>query len=651
MRRAENSPGSQQQFDLPPLPERPLISVIMPSYNQGRFIRQAIDSCLQQDYRPIEIIVVDGKSKDETIEVLKSYGEVPELRWISEPDNGPVEAVNKGFSLALGDVGLIQSADDLSAPGAFSAAIAAFGQSPRLGLVYGDYQLIDENGHPLGLKQVGRFSRTRLFSRASFVPQPCAFFRLNLARELGGWDERFPYCPDTELWFKLVLHAEAVALPQELGCSRKHAEQRDTETDRIVASYHAMVRHSAYLQSLSCLERRALYAGVALLELRYLQHRSKRSKLRYTWRAIYLWPPLIATPSIPVHQLLPGYFALTGFVGKFRRFIRNSASASKLWLGLMWDAWRNGSADMALYRQMQSGPPVFITGTPRSGTTWIAEMLAIPGIWYIHEPFNPNKRLWKEHFTYLDDDARGDEVDQLLARIQKGGARKALRVPHASRRWMPLRVLPVDVRRLMIKDPIACLMAGYVHRVLQSQTIVIFRHPAGFVRSYHDLRWPVSEHLQQFLASAALMSGPLAAFRALIAKHAEADGLESVAVLYGCLMSVLWQTCERNPDMIRVRFETLAEDPINQFRDLFARLNLPYSDEVRALHERLTQRDNGNQGYSTHEVQRNSTRMAWKWRGTFSQEELESIRNIWCEFGLPLYESDEEWQNDQGAVA
>ena len=79
-------------LDLRALPERPLVSVVVPSFNQGRFIRATIDSVLEQDYRPLEIIVVDGGSKDDTVSVLESYGDIPELRWTSEPDRGVADA-------------------------------------------------------------------------------------------------------------------------------------------------------------------------------------------------------------------------------------------------------------------------------------------------------------------------------------------------------------------------------------------------------------------------------------------------------------------------------------------------------------------------------------------------------------------------------
>src|SRR5262245_47637775 len=119
---------------LRPLAERPLVSIVVPSFNQGRFIRTTIDSVLQQAYRPLEIIVVDGGSTDETIDVLKAYGNLPELQWTSEPDHGVADAVNKGFQRARGDVIGIQSSDDWYTPGAVAAAVEALqaADSPAL---------------------------------------------------------------------------------------------------------------------------------------------------------------------------------------------------------------------------------------------------------------------------------------------------------------------------------------------------------------------------------------------------------------------------------------------------------------------------------------------------------------------------------------
>ena len=94
-----------------------LLSIVVPSYNQGAYIRETLDSIFAQDYRPIEVLVLDGASKDETVEILRSY-DAPELRWWSERDRGVVDAVNKGLARASGEIIGIQSSDDTYLPGA-----------------------------------------------------------------------------------------------------------------------------------------------------------------------------------------------------------------------------------------------------------------------------------------------------------------------------------------------------------------------------------------------------------------------------------------------------------------------------------------------------------------------------------------------------
>ncbi len=130
--------------------ERPLVTVIVPSFNQGPFIRDTLDSILSQSHRPLEVIVVDGASTDDTPAILAEYAALHhELRWIAEPDDGPADAVNKGLALARGEVAGIQSSDDMYLPGAIGAAVAAFMEDPAVGLVYGDATAVAADGTPL----------------------------------------------------------------------------------------------------------------------------------------------------------------------------------------------------------------------------------------------------------------------------------------------------------------------------------------------------------------------------------------------------------------------------------------------------------------------------------------------------------------------
>ena len=194
---------------LPPPCEAPLVSVIVPSYNQGAFIRQTLDSILEQDFRPLQILVIDGASTDQTLDVLHRYDEVPEVNWLSEPDSGVVEAVNKGLKLANGTIGAIQSSDDFYLPGAIRSGVRALLADPALGFVFGDIVKIDAAGNDLTQTDLGPYSLENVLSFQTWIPQPSTFFRLDLAKSLNGWREEVSYAADTDLWLRMGFHAAA----------------------------------------------------------------------------------------------------------------------------------------------------------------------------------------------------------------------------------------------------------------------------------------------------------------------------------------------------------------------------------------------------------------------------------------------------------
>ena len=295
-----------------PLPPRPLISIIVPSFNQGAYIRQTIESCLEQDYRPIEIVVMDGASTDGTVDVLKSFGNVPELRWTSEPDDGVVDAVYKGLARARGEIAAIQSSDDFYLPGCFSAVAEGFRTHPAAGLVFGEVERVDAEGQVVFSPRQPRYSLARLLGRELFIYQPTAFFRRELALALGGWNPRIPYVPDIDLWIRLAFHAEVAQLDAVLAAYRTHPGQRDKHRENICRDYLRMLEISRDIPTAPRRLRRAAAAGAALLKFRYGGPWSDAELTRAAWKALLLRPSLLFSPQLPKHRLVPGYFALTG---------------------------------------------------------------------------------------------------------------------------------------------------------------------------------------------------------------------------------------------------------------------------------------------------------------------------------------------------
>ena len=283
----------------------PLVSIIVPSFNQGRFIRATIDSILSQDYRPLQIHVIDGGSRDETVDVLKSYGDIPELQWISEPDKGVVDAVNKGFHQVSGDIVGIQSSDDTYAAGAVRQAVETLQKNPDCGLVYGDTVKIDADGKEISRNQIGPFSIENFFLFRTWIPQPSAFFRRKMLDVCGGWDDRVPYAADTDLWMRMMFKAKVIKQDSFWSQRRIHDAQRDTQVARISRDFCRMIDQSADVAQASTEVQRMAEAAKHLIQVRYNGTNSDWNVAWHLWQAGWIHRGCRNLPGVVHHLLLP----------------------------------------------------------------------------------------------------------------------------------------------------------------------------------------------------------------------------------------------------------------------------------------------------------------------------------------------------------
>ncbi len=185
--------------------DKPLVSIVTPSYNQGKFIEDTILSVKNQDYPNIEHIVIDGGSSDNTLEILRRYEKGYNLRWISEPDEGQSDAVNKGFGLAKGEIlGWLNSDDCYFSKDAISYVVAKFEELRDTAVIYGDSIHISESNLVLRHCYSGTpwFSRHRLL-RYDFIAQPSAFFRKVVIQDYEV-DVNIDLPMDYEYWLRLV---------------------------------------------------------------------------------------------------------------------------------------------------------------------------------------------------------------------------------------------------------------------------------------------------------------------------------------------------------------------------------------------------------------------------------------------------------------
>jgi len=204
-------------------------TIVTPSFDGAAFIERAIASvAAQRGAFEVEHVVVDGGSTDGTVDILRRH---PSLRWISEPDRGQSDALNKGFRMATGDVLAWLNTDDVYEPGALAAVAGVLGAGGRR-WCFGECRIVDEDGREVRRaiswyknRRSRRWSLGRLLG-GNFVPQPAVFFRRDLLDEVGGLREAYHLAMDYDLWLRFARAAEPAFVPQPLAAFRWHGASK-----------------------------------------------------------------------------------------------------------------------------------------------------------------------------------------------------------------------------------------------------------------------------------------------------------------------------------------------------------------------------------------------------------------------------------------
>lgn len=205
----------------------PHVTIITPSLNQAHFIEDTIQSVLSQDYFSLEHIVIDGGSTDGTLDILEKYRQTDlRFRYISEPDNGQSEAINKGLNLAKGDIIGWLNSDDTYCQNAVSNAVKAFEQHPEWTVVYGKAFIINEKNEIIRSYPVRPFTMNQLF-HSCFICQPAAFIKKKAFDRAGGVNEHLDFCMDYDLWIRMAKRKETFGfLNKYLANTRFYANSK-----------------------------------------------------------------------------------------------------------------------------------------------------------------------------------------------------------------------------------------------------------------------------------------------------------------------------------------------------------------------------------------------------------------------------------------
>ncbi len=210
--------------------EQPLVSIITPSYNQANFLEETIRSVLDQGYPNLEYIIVDGGSTDGSLEIIQKYADRLAW-WVSEPDQGQTDAINKGFSQAKGEILAWLNSDDTYLPGAVAEAVGYLQVHPEIGTVYGDANLINDEGNVIGRFPAKQTDNRRLMRGYVHIPQQATFFRKELWRKVGPLDPTFFFAMDYDLWVRLSQHAPLKYYSRLWANFRLHGGAKSIEAD------------------------------------------------------------------------------------------------------------------------------------------------------------------------------------------------------------------------------------------------------------------------------------------------------------------------------------------------------------------------------------------------------------------------------------
>jgi hypothetical protein len=312
--------------------------------------------------------------------------------------------------------------------------------------------------------------------------------------------------------------------------------------------------------------------------------------------------------------------------------------------------------------------PILVTGTHRSGTTWVGKMIASsPRVGYIWEPFNPNHKKGvfakdvEQFYTFVDDtnsnlydQALNDTLNFKYSLTSQARCVRNLRgIGEMLLAYQRTRLFRIERRRALMKDPNALLAAEWIASRFGAQVIVLVRHPAAFVNSLIKASW--NHPFEDFLEQPNLISGPLAPFKEdfLRAVEKPIGILDQGILLWRALHHTISQYRRKHPDWLFVRHEDLSMHPIDAFDPVFKFLRLEYSPEVRKTIEAATRV--GNPAERPGEVwppfaKLDSRLNVKRWADRLTAGQIEHIQeraeDVWREFY-----NDEDWRSERTSLA
>lgn len=305
----------------------PLVSVVTPSYNKGAFIEETILSVKNQTYPRVEHIIIDGGSSDNTLDVIKKYEGAYNMQWVSEPDNGQSDAINKGWKMAKGEILGWLNSDDTYMPWAIETAVKFLTDHPDVSVVYGDCNWVDECSEVTGRRQARKFALKEMLCRGNMVPQPAAFLRREIIDEVGYLDTNLHFAMDFDLWIRIGLEFKVEHIPQFLANFRLCPRTKSMDEAYKFAPEHLYILDKIFAdpklpKEVRALRRRAYSVVHFRFGADYFSQRQIKPARKHLVKAIKLYPQNLVNPWVAgcLVTSFPGGRAIKTVVRPILRF-------------------------------------------------------------------------------------------------------------------------------------------------------------------------------------------------------------------------------------------------------------------------------------------------------------------------------------------
>ncbi len=274
--------------------EFPLVSIVTPSFNQVAFLEQTIQSVLSQDYPNLEYWVVDGGSTDGSLAIIQRYAD--QLSgWLSEPDQGQGDAINKGFRRCQGEIVAWLNSDDIYRPGSIRRAVEVLQAHPEVGLVYSDVDSIDPQGEVFNRMTYAQWGLQDLMA-FNMLGQVSVFFRRSILEKEGLLDLSYHFLLDHHLWLRMALETQMKYVPGEVwAAARMHPGAKNVaQAERFGEEAYRLVewmRSDSRFEPLWDQNRHQVWAGAHRLNAFYLLDGGSPGKaLKAYWWAFWHHP-------------------------------------------------------------------------------------------------------------------------------------------------------------------------------------------------------------------------------------------------------------------------------------------------------------------------------------------------------------------------